>query len=444
MKNYYYLKNPQNKVSSIDIIVSIKGKYLKIPTGESLPVNCWNNASKCARVNKKFPDGLELNDRLDKLNEKVNKAINKAKESKILPDRETFKKWIFEDDIETEVNNNSLVDYINNYIDRVSMAKNTKKKYVTCINKLIEYEKFKGERILFENVNIHFYEDLKKWFYSLIKPIPKSRFINEIEELEIDEAIENFSKNYFGSLIKIIKKCMRSSLEDGLHNYNGFLHSEFKVDAEPIDSIYLNEYELNKLFKLRIDDSSILKAFPKLTPTNLNRKIESYKNARNYFLIGAYTGLRVSDFTRLEEVNFDDKYLRIKTKKTNQPVIIPLHPIVKEIIKEHNFNKRISEQKINQQIKLVAKLAEINNLIEITKSQGNKTVRKVYKKYQLITTHTARRSCATNMYIAGIPAQSIMKITGHKTESSFLKYLRISLEENAELLAKHDFYKTKN
>ena len=63
-----------------------------------------------------------------------------------------------------------------------------------------------------------------------------------------------------------------------------------------------------------------------------------------------------------------------------------------------------------------------------------------YKKYELVSTHTARRSGATNMYIAVIPTLAIMKITGHKTEKAFLKYIKISEEENAEMLAKHCFF----
>ena len=65
---------------------------------------------------------------------------------------------------------------------------------------------------------------------------------------------------------------------------------------------------------------------------------------------------------------------------------------------------------------------------------------KTYKKYQLIVTHTARRSGATNMYKGGVPSYELMKITGHKTEHNFLKYLRIDKKENAEILSKHPYF----
>lgn len=63
----------------------------------------------------------------------------------------------------------------------------------------------------------------------------------------------------------------------------------------------------------------------------------------------------------------------------------------------------------------------------------------IVPKYKLISSHTARRSFATNAYKAGVPTIAIMKITGHTKESTFLKYIRVSAEENAELLSQHPF-----
>ena len=58
-------------------------------------------------------------------------------------------------------------------------------------------------------------------------------------------------------------------------------------------------------------------------------------------------------------------------------------------------------------------------------------------KWELVTTHTARRSFATNMYKSGFPTLSIMKITGHQTESAFLLYIKVTSEENATRLLEH-------
>lgn len=62
------------------------------------------------------------------------------------------------------------------------------------------------------------------------------------------------------------------------------------------------------------------------------------------------------------------------------------------------------------------------------------------EKWQVISSHTARRSFATNAYLAGIPVFRIMLITGHKTEESFFRYIRIGKAENARELAQHPFF----
>jgi integrase len=100
----------------------------------------------------------------------------------------------------------------------------------------------------------------------------------------------------------------------------------------------------------------------------------------------------------------------------------------------------ITEQKINAHIKEVARLAGITQPVEATKFVNHRAVVDWWPKCDVITTHTARRSAATNMYKAGIPSISIMRITGHTTEKSFMKYIKITAEENAELMARNAFF----
>ena len=63
-----------------------------------------------------------------------------------------------------------------------------------------------------------------------------------------------------------------------------------------------------------------------------------------------------------------------------------------------------------------------------------------FKKHELVSTHTARRSFATNAYKAKVPMLSIMKITGHKKTETFQKYISLSNEEHAELMSSNSFF----
>lgn len=100
-----------------------------------------------------------------------------------------------------------------------------------------------------------------------------------------------------------------------------------------------------------------------------------------------------------------------------------------------------TNNKVNRYIKQVAEKAGINEKVRVTEVKEGKKVDKAVPKHTQIMTHTARRSGATNMFKAGIPAISIMNITGHRTEENFLKYSCIDREENAELMFNNDYFR---
>jgi integrase len=220
---------------------------------------------------------------------------------------------------------------------------------------------------------------------------------------------------------------MKEALRRGLTSNTSFQDESFRVVEEETDQIYLNDKELNKIYNLDLSQKS------------------SYERVRDLFIIASYTGLRFSDLIQIKAEQFINNatQLKIKTQKTGLKVIIPLHYSVKSILKKYGdkLPPAISNQKMNKYLKEIGNWAKINQTISISITKGGLRVDKNYKKYELITVHTARRSFATNLYLAGVPSLTIMKITGHRTERSFLKYIRVSPEENARLLAKHPYFK---
>ena len=92
---------------------------------------------------------------------------------------------------------------------------------------------------------------------------------------------------------------------------------------------------------------------------------------------------------------------------------------------------------MNEYLKKMGEKAELFETTNLTITRGGFQVSTNYKKWELITVHTARRSFATNMFLADVPSISIMKITGHRTEKAFMKYIKITQEQNADKLATH-------
>lgn len=421
----FYIKDKNKSVTAIEAIVSIGGRKFKYATGLSVEPEFWNKEEHRAQYNRKYTDGKEINERLKKLEGVITDVVELYK-YKVPPTPGEFREKV-KGFLLTGGNRNDirLIDYIESYYKGAGLSYNSSKNYTTCINNLKKYQKKYKKTLYLQDVNIEFYYHFRAWFYSLI---------NSKTELP-------YTKNYFGAMVKVFIKVMNHANESGNFKTDAHLHSQFKAEKEVAETVYLTDEELLKIYGAEITEEAVKEFYPKLTPDKIKQKMQGMELARPRFLIGAYTALRVSDFKKLVETDVSGRFLRITTKKTMAPVVVPMHRIVREIIDSGVlFATKQSEQKINKHIKEVCRLAGITEPVTVTRSHGGRSVKKTVPKFSLITTHTARRSAATNFFKAGIPAISIMKITGHTTEKAFMKYIKISVEENAEMLAKHPYF----
>ncbi|WP_423130635.1 site-specific integrase [Gaoshiqia sp. Z1-71] len=183
----------------------------------------------------------------------------------------------------------------------------------------------------------------------------------------------------------------------------------------------MNEKELDILYNLDLVE---------------NKRLD---RIRDLFLVGAWTGCRFSDFSTIGPDQITNGFLYVQQAKTGAKVVIPLHPVVKAILQKYNgiLPDAPSNQKFNDYIKEVGELAGINTPTAKRLTRGGKRITQSFPKWELISSHTARRSFATNLYKSGFPSISIMQITGHTTEKAFLKYIKVTPEEHAHLLAEH-------
>jgi len=96
----------------------------------------------------------------------------------------------------------------------------------------------------------------------------------------------------------------------------------------------------------------------------------------------------------------------------------------------------------NKLIKIIAEKAGIEDEIIVTQKRGGERIDKTFKKYELIASNTCRRSFCTNEYLKSTPTIFIMKISGHKTERNFLKYIKVDEQVAAERML--EFWKTRD
>jgi len=226
--------------------------------------------------------------------------------------------------------------------------------------------------------------------------------------------------NYISKQVRMIKQLMGEANDAGVTSNYAHKSSKFKVAGESVQSVYLTITELDKIKAVKL-------------PPYLD-------NARNLFLIGCYTGLRYSDFSALQPSSISGGIITIRQRKTGEVVAIPVHPVVSGILSS-GIPHPITNQVLNRYVKIICEKAGVKDKIQVSYTRGKKMVNESKYKYELVGTHTARRSFATNAYLSGVPAISIMKITGHRTDSAFMRYIKIDAEQNAREVAKMDFFK---
>jgi integrase len=162
------------------------------------------------------------------------------------------------------------------------------------------------------------------------------------------------------------------------------------------------------------------------------------------FIIGCYTALRYSDLNELTEENIQNGFINKITKKSKTRVVIPIHDFVYEILDKYGgkFPNGVTSQYFNRCIKSICLKIGINEPVNLTYTKGGKVITETKEKWKLISTHIARRSGATNLFKTGrMRVQEIMKITGHRSEKSFMRYVRTTKEDTARQLAGDNFFR---
>jgi len=402
----FILKDPQaTDETPVNLVFWYDQLRIKISTGERIRPKYWNKGTHRARETKDFPEFENFNTRLDNHQRNVMSAVRDHlnENNTILPKKLRAE---LANALRPKPEKEPLTFFpaIQEYIDTTNKAPRTKLSYGTTLNVLKEYQKTLKTPLTFESINMDFYE----------------HFVKYLTETQ------NFAKNTIGDHIKKIKVFMNYANDKGFTTNKGHEHRKFQTISETPETVYLNDSELLTLYEKDLSDNSRL------------------DRVRDLFIIGCYTGLRFSDLSQLTPEKFTDDgtRLKIKTVKTGEIVVIPLHWTIKEILKKYNGEtpRALSNQKMNVYIKELAELAEIKERVTITKTKGGLNFEKKFEKWELVTVHTARRSFATNMFLAEVPTISIMKITGHRTERAFMKYIKVSQEQNADKLSKHPYF----
>ena len=403
----FVLKKPNStNPTLVYFIVRAGNKRLKYSTGEKVVPSQWDKNTHSIKQGVRGANAI--NSQLERYTDVFRKYQSYLDGSEQtfslaeLKERLNDKFKATPQDNESEA---SLIQFVESFIQSTDKKLLTKRAYANTLNKLKQYERHTQQKLNFDSIDLDFYFS----FLDFLRA-------------------QNLALNTIGSRVKNLKVFMDVAFDKGLHTNTAYRNKRFKVLEEETTQVYLTEEELQAIFDLELSHKPRLEA------------------VRDYFIIGCRTGLRFSDLRSLRPENMingqSGNFFKIRTTKTGETVFIPLHAQTVAILQKHEYNlpRLISNQKFNEYIKEVASMAGITSTVTTHRTEGGQAIERTKKKFELVTVHTARRTFATLAYKAGLPANSIMKITGHRSERAFQKYIKLSNKEHAELLAESSFF----
>ena len=188
-----------------------------------------------------------------------------------------------------------------------------------------------------------------------------------------------------------------------------------------------DDYKKIKISQRETDDIALTQEEIKILETiKLNHRLDVY---RDMFLIGVYSGQRFSDYSVFEKADVRKGMIIKRAEKTETNSYIPLHPKLEQLLDKYNWQTRtVSSQKFNKAIQQICKKAGFVDEVKKTKYLGSKKMIERFQRWEIVTSHTARRTFITLSSEKGMPDHIIMSITGIRDPKTLKKYKKLNLD----------------
>lgn len=399
----YNLHNPKEKETLVRLVYRYPAGRLVWYTGVKVKPGDWNQKTMRVRGSNRLANAI--NQKLDTLEAQAEKiALEYWNRAETLP-LQTFRQELTafaEGRVLEKQGGVSLLEFFEQLIQerRASgvFSRLTVNTYRSTLAKVGQYEKETRRKVDFDRVDLDFHGKFTGWL-----------------------AGKGYRANYIHKVIRTLKSFLAVAYDRGLTNNTAFRSRAFTAKQEEVEHIYLNEDELNRM------ESAVL-----------DKRLD---RVRDLFLIGCYTGLRFSDYTALTPANIVTvdgvELFTIVMQKTRRRVSMPVFPQVRRILDKRGGvpPAGMSNQKLNKYVREVCRAAGLSDSVTVTRFKGGLRVDTSVEKWTLVTSHTARRSFATNEYLRAVREgrsyRPIMDILGHRTERVFFRYIKVSSEQTA-------------
>jgi len=387
----FYLKEPASKSETLlftMVYINRKQKY-KFSTGVKLHPDFWNLKKQSIRAS--HPHSKKLNATLKKTRADFENIVLTAE----LQDKPITKDFLL---LHSKYANTSPGNFGFNFFALYDEFVASKKSHCAqvSINKYNQVKKHMEDFALkkhfiysFEAIDFTFYEQFTGY-------------------LSDEAGLFNTSAE---KVIKCLKTFLNYCFEKGLHDNITF--KKFKGLKDNTEEI----------IALSVEELAKIENLSSLSPFD--------HKCRDLFLVLCYTGVRFSDLRMINNNRITNGFISITTQKTKDAVKIPVHKRLSDLLSLYTDKgiiklPVISNPQLNAALKDIGKLAELNDNCFKVRYKGGQAHEFEKQKWELLTTHTGRRTFTTLSLFLGMDSESVKKITGHKSDKSFKKYVRYS------------------
>ncbi|MBP7172784.1 MULTISPECIES: site-specific integrase [Chryseobacterium group] len=409
-------REKDNPTAKLRYRIKWDGNIVAFNLGYRVEVQKWSTETQRCKANtthgNKKVSASVINRKIQLFESACEKTFQKYEIDDLIPNQDQFREWF-----------------------NVEIGRTPKEELKSEKNFFVIYDMFVNE----ESIN-------SQWNFRTLQKMKTQKKV--LEEFDHDISFEKFNEQYLSNYQRYLegKNHKNSTISKELAALKWFLKwamkkgytksgefEKFKPKIKNVQKkiIFLNKSELKRFTEYEI-------------PTD-----KSYlEKIRDVFLFQCFTGLRYSDVFNLKRSDVKDGYLEITTLKTADNLIIELNSYSRKLLNkyidvEFEHNKAlpvISNQKMNDYLKELAELAEIDELVTQTYFKGNERIEEVLPKYSLMSTHAGRRTFVCNALSLGIPPQVVMKWTGHSDYKAMKPYIDIADEIKATAMEKFDSF----
>ncbi len=397
----FYLNKPDQEITSVMMNISLNGFRVQASTGIKIRSKSWDK--KRNRVKASVTNSDETNVLLDDFKSKITTFCSKAQLENLILNRNDIKEYIklLKNPNIANDKSDDLLTLYGNYIEMTkhTRAKRTNESCLAAKNKLANFQKETNTIITLSNLDEILWKKFENYLHG------KGLSNNTVHRINKDIKT---SLNYFASKGLLTNSSFRYYIKSS-SSHKGQENKYVSLDFEEVEAI----------------KSLIVKPHLEIP--------------KDLFMIQIHTGIRISDLLRLRPSKIDmvNQKIYLTMEKTGDNIIIPFNSYIKSILQKYPIKfPQINTKNYNVQIKKICKYAGINKPIAYSIMRGTVKEEHVVPKYELISSHTARRTMITLALKAGMLPEEVMKISGHRNRRSFDIYVNPSREKAIESFSK--------